>query len=620
PGLELPAHFSPIYFPMGNAATGFFVTFSLIAGVASAIAGFGFIRSWNSEGQPGAASAADIAWVLTLLSMGFAWKEIELNGRNAALVTPCEARGDKRDSSLLVPCFNHKGPGLELPAHFSPIYFPMGNAATGFFVTFSLIAGVASAIAGFGFIRSWNSEGQPGAASAADIAWVLTLLSMGFAWKEIELNGRNAALEHLDYAIVKIKEIFCARMYKGIRIDDSLSLSYLFYVDDTVFIGKWNKANVITIVNMLKCFYLTSGLKINIHKSKIMGIGTSHEEVDSAARIIRCNTFSLPFNYLGVKWKLKTLSIAGRFTLTKSVLSSLPIYQMSLYKTPIGVLRKMESIRRRFFNGVDINENKMSMIGWEKVMASRKKGGSISRSSTWINITRECNLLSSKGINLLSHMKKKVGNGMNTLFWVDVWLTGHSPNAFIPTPPRGGLEEEEFSNLIEDVKQVILSSSNDMWIWSLVSSGEFSVKSTRLFIDDYLLPTRKYTLQLIERAHMVNCNHFRTPLDTESKLGSEAAQSARATFYRSQTYLALRSWDFEFCAEAEYRGVANVVTETTWLRNLLRELHSSLSTITFVYYDNVNAIYMSDNLVQHQQTKHIKTGIHFVCDMVTAGQ
>ncbi|GKD37064.1 ribonuclease H-like domain-containing protein [Tanacetum coccineum] len=35
-------------------------------------------------------------------------------------------------------------------------------------------------------------------------------------------------------------------------------------------------------------------------------------------------------------------------------------------------------------------------------------------------------------------------------------------------------------------------------------------------------------------------------------------------------------------AEAEYRGVANVVAETTWLRNLLRELHSPLSTATLV--------------------------------------
>nr|GEV14389.1 ribonuclease H-like domain-containing protein [Tanacetum cinerariifolium] len=75
-----------------------------------------------------------------------------------------------------------------------------------------------------------------------------------------------------------------------------------------------------------------------------------------------------------------------------------------------------------------------------------------------------------------------------------------------------------------------------------------------------------------------------------------------------------------YTAEAEYRGVANVVAETTWLRNLLRELHFPLSTSTLVYCDNVSAVYMSSNLVQNQQTKHIRFEIHFVRDMITAGQ
>nr|GFA98968.1 NBS-containing resistance-like protein [Tanacetum cinerariifolium] len=69
-------------------------------------------------------------------------------------------------------------------------------------------------------------------------------------------------------------------------------------------------------------------------------------------------------------------------------------------------------------------------------------------------------------------------------------------------------------------------------------------------------------------------------------------------------------------AEAEYRGVANVVAVTAWHRNLLPELHSPLSTATLVYCDNVSFVYLSANPVQHQRTKHIEIDIHFVRDMV----
>ncbi|GKB61887.1 ribonuclease H-like domain-containing protein [Tanacetum coccineum] len=77
---------------------------------------------------------------------------------------------------------------------------------------------------------------------------------------------------------------------------------------------------------------------------------------------------------------------------------------------------------------------------------------------------------------------------------------------------------------------------------------------------------------------------------------------------------------FRSSAEAEYRGVANAVAETFWLRNLSRELHTPLSSATLVYCDNVSAVYLSCNPVQHQRTKHIEIDIHFVRDLVAAGQ
>ena len=72
-------------------------------------------------------------------------------------------------------------------------------------------------------------------------------------------------------------------------------------------------------------------------------------------------------------------------------------------------------------------------------------------------------------------------------------------------------------------------------------------------------------------------------------------------------------------AEAEYRAVANDVAEMTWLRQLLiQELHIPLQRATVVYCDNVSAVYLSTNPVQHQRTKHIEIDVHFVRERVAA--
>jgi hypothetical protein len=72
-------------------------------------------------------------------------------------------------------------------------------------------------------------------------------------------------------------------------------------------------------------------------------------------------------------------------------------------------------------------------------------------------------------------------------------------------------------------------------------------------------------------------------------------------------------------AEAEYRAVANGVAEASWLRQLLAELHCSLTKSTVVYCDNVSAVYLSTNPVQHQRTKHVEIDLHFVRDFVAIG-
>jgi hypothetical protein len=72
-------------------------------------------------------------------------------------------------------------------------------------------------------------------------------------------------------------------------------------------------------------------------------------------------------------------------------------------------------------------------------------------------------------------------------------------------------------------------------------------------------------------------------------------------------------------AEAEYRAVANGVAEASWLQQLLQELHHPLQTASLVYCDNVSAVYLSSNPIQHQRTKHVEIDLHFVRERVAIG-
>ena len=73
-------------------------------------------------------------------------------------------------------------------------------------------------------------------------------------------------------------------------------------------------------------------------------------------------------------------------------------------------------------------------------------------------------------------------------------------------------------------------------------------------------------------------------------------------------------------AEAEYRGVANAMTECTWLWQLLGELDCPLTKAMIVFRDNVSACYMSSNPVHHKRMKHIELDVHFVREKVAVGQ
>nr|GEW85181.1 ribonuclease H-like domain-containing protein [Tanacetum cinerariifolium] len=144
---------------------------------------------------------------------------------------------------------------------------------------------------------------------------------------------------------------------------------------------------------------------------------------------------------------------------------------------------------------------------------------------------------------------------------------------------------------------------------------ESSVAYLLLYVDDIILTAssttlqhlidslhreRKYALQLLERAHMVNCNPSRTPVDTKSKLVRTGFQFrillctkvVQADFNISRLHFGYTDAEWTGCPST-CRSTLDYYAflETAWLRNLLRELHSSLSTTTLVYCDNYADIF-----------------------------
>ncbi|GJV21587.1 ankyrin repeat-containing domain, PGG domain protein [Tanacetum coccineum] len=156
------------------------------------------------------------------------------------------------------------------------------------------------------------------------------------------------------------------------------------------------------------------------------------------------------------------------------------------------------------------------------------------------------------GISFMDFIQKKVGNGENTSFWDDSWLgdvalkvlykrlyalemcksisvaekMGHpSLSHSFRRMPRGGVEQENYGLLCSKVADLVLPNISDRWCWSLEGSQEFSVKSSRILIDNTILPKAEVPTRWLRVVPIkVNVHAWRVCLD---KLPTRANLSLR---------------------------------------------------------------------------------------------
>ncbi|GJW48509.1 hypothetical protein Tco_0080155 [Tanacetum coccineum] len=195
-------------------------------------------------------------------------------------------------------------------------------------------------------------------------------------------------------------------------------------------------------------FFLASGLQINISKSQVLGVGVPRSSVEAMAASIGCSIMQNKFRYLGV--------MVGEC--------------MSRHKAWDDVVLKLRTRLSKWkakpyrLVGAEPSEKKISWVAWEKILASKKKGGlgvssfhalnralllkwvwrfvsqdgslwfrviqavygstidthSIQTASIWSSILREVQVLKANGFDFLSQCSKRIGDGNNTRFWLDI--------------------------------------------------------------------------------------------------------------------------------------------------------------------------------------------------------
>ncbi|XP_019156474.1 PREDICTED: uncharacterized protein LOC109153138 [Ipomoea nil] len=71
--------------------------------------------------------------------------------------------------------------------------------------------------------------------------------------------------------------------------------------------------------------------------------------------------------------------------------------------------------------------------------------------------------------------------------------------------------------------------------------------------------------------------------------------------------------------EAEYKALADVAAEVTWVVSLLRELGLHTGDPPTLWCDNLGPTYLCVNPVFHTGTKHVEIDFHFIRDKVASG-
>ncbi|GJT70288.1 glycerophosphodiester phosphodiesterase GDPDL3 [Tanacetum coccineum] len=266
---------------------------------------------------------------------------------------------------------------------------------------------------------------------------------------------------------VTLQEAKSKNIFEGIKVgSNKVDISHLQYVDDALIMGKWTLENAANLCRILRCFHLTSGLKVNFSKCKFFGIGVTTSSLQAANLAMLSKWWWRFHNENNALWKQIITSVHG---INGGIsVDSLPNHRLL--------------------------------------------------HSPWVSINKINSSLSTMDVNLYSLFTRVIGDGSTVSFWNDLWIRDSKLSSMFPRifsletskectvhdqcnnnhgpksitwewrrPIRGGPEECQLVNLLALIQDVDVVASPDSWECNLDPTKTFIVSALRKKIDSCIL-------------------------------------------------------------------------------------------------------------------------------------
>eukprot|EP00253_Pinus_taeda_P016963 PITA_16963 len=165
-----------------------------------------------------------------------------------------------------------------------------------------------------------------------------------------------------------IKQALQSNRLRGISIHNSPASSHQQFVDDTMLYGYPSAQEDSCLKSLLNDFSEASGTQVNNSKSQIFFFHTPPSVKSAVSRILGFETASLPSTYLGAPltasaikqpawrtllekldsklnlWTHRSLNLASRVVLIKSILQAMSLYLFSILAAPKWVLKRLRNL------------------------------------------------------------------------------------------------------------------------------------------------------------------------------------------------------------------------------------------------------------------------------------